>query len=73
MCTDEDEELRDMHGPQWWHGIDGDPGRFKKTMWLEVMKDFNCMAVPAWLSCDDWRERAFTHKKAGGRMAEPHK
>ena len=26
MCADEDEELREMYGPQCWHGFDGDPG-----------------------------------------------
>ena len=64
MCTseDKDEELRDMYGPQCWHGIDGDPGGLKNTMWYDVMKEFNCEAVSAWLSCDERMERAFTHK-----------
>ena len=30
LCTgdDEDKELHDMNGPQCWHGIDANPGRF---------------------------------------------
>ena len=32
MCADEDEEPRDVYGPQWWHGMDADPGGFKETM-----------------------------------------
>ena len=30
ICTDEDEELRDVHGPQGWYGIDADPGGFSE-------------------------------------------
>ena len=46
-CTDEGEkeEMQEMYGPQCWHGIDGDLGGLKKTMWLEVVKEFNCKAV----------------------------
>ena len=62
MCAVEDdgEELREMCGPQCWHGLDADPGGFKKTLWFEV--NDNCKAVSAWSSCDDQRERAFTRK-----------
>ena len=32
MCADEDEEPRDVYGPQWWHEMDADTGGFKETM-----------------------------------------
>ena len=54
-CTDDDGEMREFYGPQCWHGIDPDLGGLKKTMWLELMKEFNCNAVSSWSSCDDWR------------------
>ena len=61
-CRDEDEEMQEMYGPQWWHGIDADPGGLKKAMWRKIMKEFNCKAIATWSSCDDWRERACTHR-----------
>ena len=30
--------------------IDADPGGLKKTIWLEVMQQFNCKAVSYWYS-----------------------
>ena len=41
-------------------------GEFKKTMWLEVMKQFNYKAVSTCSSCDDRRENI--HTKRGGQL-----
>ena len=43
-CTDDEEELREMYGPKCLRGIDADPEGLKRSMWLEVMKEFNCKA-----------------------------
>ena len=58
---DEDEEMTDIYAPQWGYGNDADSEGLKKTMWLEVGKEFNCKAIPTSWSCDDWREKVFTH------------
>ena len=42
--------MQEMCGPQCWHGIEADPGGFKKTMLYEVMKEFNSKAVSSWSS-----------------------
>ena len=50
MCTDENdiEELTKMYGSMCWQGYDKDPGGFKKLMWYEIMKEFNCKASSTW-------------------------
>ena len=44
----------------------------EKAMWLETMMELNCRTEPTWLSCDDWREKAFTLKALGndGRVSQ---
>ena len=58
MCADENdiEELMVIYGPLYWQEYDKDPGGFKKMMWCEITKEFDCKA--------SGRERkdAFTHR-----------
>ena len=42
MRTDEDEELRDVYGPQW-HGIDADPGRLGASCTPGFLKQIFCV------------------------------
>ena len=58
---DDDEEVQEMYGPQCWYGSDADPGRFKKTMWLEFTKEFNCKAVATGPSCGRLEGESFQH------------
>ena len=37
-----------------------DQGVLKKTMWLEVMKEFKCQGYLFWSSCGDWRESFYS-------------
>ena len=62
LCTDEDEveELNEMKSPLCWQGCDTDQGGFKKLMWYEIMKEFNCRVTSSWSSCDREKEMAFT-------------
>ena len=64
MCTDENdiEELTGMYGPFCWQGYDKDLGCFKKMMWYEIMKEFNCQASSTWSVFGRAREIAFTHR-----------
>ena len=64
MCTDENdiEELMEMYGPLCWQGYDKDPGGFKKMMWYEIMKEFNCKASSTWSVCGREREGAFAYR-----------
>ena len=64
-CMDEDEEMKEIYGPKRWNGIDADARGLKKTMWLEVMNEFNCKALSTWSSGDHRKEEAFTHKGLG--------
>ena len=59
---DEDQELREMYGPQCWSGGEADPRVLKKLMWSNIMKELNCKAASIWSSYGDRRERAFTHR-----------
>ena len=68
--TDEDQEMQEMCGAQCWHGIDADPEGFKKTMSLEIVKEFNFDAVSTKSSCDDRRERAFTPRAWGEKWKD---
>ena len=67
LCAgiEEDEELCGMFGPHCWHGYGIDTGGFKKMMWYNIMKEFHCKATSTWLSCDERKEMAFTHKQWG--------
>ena len=56
-----------MKVPQCWCGIDADPGRLKKAMWMEIMKVFNCKALSAWLSCDVQKTQ-LSQTKCGTKM-----
>ena len=62
VCMDEDDEMKDIFGPQCCHRLDADPGGLKKTLWLDVMKGFNCKAVSTLSSCDDRTEKSLSHK-----------
>ena len=59
MCTDEKdiEELTEMYGPLCWQGYDKDPGGFKKTMWYEIKKEFDCKVSCAQSECGKGREK----------------
>ena len=56
------EELTEMYGLLCWQGYDMDPGGFKKLMWFEMMKEFNCKASSTWSVYGREREEAFTHR-----------
>ena len=64
LCTgdEDDQEFREVCGPQRWLGGEADPGGFGKLTWCNIMMEFNCQPVSTWSSCDDRRERACTHK-----------
>ena len=36
-----------------------------RTMWMEIMKAFNCKAFSTLLSCGDRKSKAFTHNAWG--------
>ena len=61
MCTDE-KDIEELYGPLCWQGYDKDPGGFKKLMWYEIVKEFNCKAFSTWSVCGRETEEAFTHK-----------
>ena len=42
---EEDEEKKWIKGQQIWYLTDANPGGLKRTMWLEVMNEFNCFVV----------------------------
>ena len=67
LCADDDdvEELNEMHGPLCWQGCDTNQGGFKKLMWYQIMKEFNCKVTSTWSSCDREKEMAFTHRQFG--------
>ena len=54
-----------MYGPLCLQGCDNDQGGFKKLMWFEMMKEFNCKVAPTWSGCDRGTEMAFTHRQFG--------
>ena len=62
MCENDIDELMGIHGPLCWQVYDKDPGGFKKLMWDEIMKEFNCEASSTWSVCGRKREDAFTHR-----------
>ena len=72
LCADddEDEEIYDMYGPKCWPGCDTDPGGLQKLMWYQIMEEFDRKAVSTWCSCDDEREKAFTHKAWGPKRTD---
>ena len=45
-----------MKGPSCWQGCVNDQESFKKLMWYEIMKEFNCKVY------DSEQEMAFTHR-----------
>ena len=63
MCTDENdiEELTVKNGLLCWQEYDKDPGGFKKLMWYEIMREFNCKASSSWSVCGRARDDGFTH------------
>ena len=54
-----------MYGPDCWQEYGTDSGGFKKMMWYHIMKEDHCKAISTWLSCDERKEMAFTHKQWG--------
>ena len=62
LCAvdEEDQELREMFGPNGGWVAQLTQALFrKKKMWCDIMKDFNCKASEIWSSFDDrweWRE-----------------
>ena len=46
LCMDEDDEMKDIFGPQCWGGVDADPGVFKV---IEVVGDYEGVQVQGWI------------------------
>ena len=74
LCAgnEEDEELCGMYGPLCWQGYGTDTGGFKKMLWYNIIKEYHCKAISMWLSLDERKDMAFTHKQWGknGRTSQ---
>ena len=62
---DDVEDVNEMCGPLCWQGCENDQGDFKKLMWYEVKKEFNCKATSTRFCCDDEREMSYSHRNWG--------
>ena len=54
--------LTGIYGPLCWQGCDRDLGGFKKILWDEILKEFNCKASSTRSVYGREREDAFTHR-----------
>ena len=72
LCTDDDdvEELNEVCVPSCWRGCDKNQGGFKKLMWYEMMKEFNCKVTSTWSSCDSERGTDNFGKDGKGRTTQ---
>ena len=59
---DEDDEMKEICGPQCWYGNEADP-RFTKAVRLESMMELNYKALSIWVNCDDPREKPSNTKQ----------
>ena len=59
LCINEDDEVKELHGPHCWYGVEADPGEAASS---DIVTEFECKAMSTWLSCDCRRDEAFTHK-----------
>ena len=72
MCADENdiEELMGIYGPLCRQEYDKEPGGFKKMMWCEITKEFDCKASSTWSVYGRKREDALTHSHLIPRKKE---
>ena len=54
-----------MYGPHCWQVYGTDTGGLKNMLWYNIMKEYHCKAISTWLSCDDRKDMALTHKQWG--------
>ena len=67
-CMDDDEETKEVCGPQCRNGIDADRG-FKKALWLDILKECNFMAHLHGRAVTTGR-RQLSHTKPGVRIGD---
>ena len=60
---EEDDDLQEIYGPQYWCFKEAYPGGLKIAIWLEIMMEFTCIALSSLLGSDDGRERKLSRTK----------
>ena len=46
FCMEDSDDLADVDGSQYWYGVEAVPGGLNRAMWLEILTQVDCTALP---------------------------